>query len=78
MGSRFIFSLLSLIFSLLFYHAARHARFLYNMDTYKTDTQQALILKEVQIPLVLGRRPIPEPNRNEVLVRIIAAGSMIR
>jgi D-arabinose 1-dehydrogenase-like Zn-dependent alcohol dehydrogenase len=48
------------------------------MDTYKTDTQQALILKEVQIPLVLGRRPIPEPNRNEVLVRIIAAGSMIR
>ncbi|PKX97703.1 zinc-binding alcohol dehydrogenase family protein [Aspergillus novofumigatus IBT 16806] len=38
------------------------------------DTQQALILEEVQRPLVLGRRPIPEPNGNQVLVRIIAAG----
>ncbi|KAF4211245.1 hypothetical protein CNMCM5878_002891 [Aspergillus fumigatiaffinis] len=38
------------------------------------DTQQALILEEVQRPLVLGRRPIPEPNGNQVLLRIIAAG----
>jgi hypothetical protein len=73
MGCLFIRSLLSLIFSLLFYHAARHANFLYEMDT-----QQALILKEVQRPLVLRRRPIPEPNGNQILVRIIAAGSMIR
>lgn len=41
------------------------------------DTQQALILKEVQRPLVLDTRPIPEPNGNQVLVRIVAAGSMI-
>ncbi|KAE8420940.1 GroES-like protein [Aspergillus pseudocaelatus] len=38
------------------------------------DTQQALILKEVQRPLVLDRRPIPQPKGNQVLVRIIAAG----
>ncbi|RAQ66137.1 zinc-binding dehydrogenase family oxidoreductase [Aspergillus flavus] len=38
------------------------------------DTQQALILKEVQRPLVLGRRPIPQPKGNQVLVKIIAAG----
>ncbi|KAJ5099675.1 hypothetical protein N7532_006676 [Penicillium argentinense] len=38
------------------------------------DKQQALILKKVQRPLVLGRRPIPEPNGNQVLVRIITAG----
>lgn len=41
------------------------------------DTQQALILKEVQRPLVLGRRPIPQPKGNQVLVKIIAAGSKI-
>ncbi|OOQ90213.1 putative alcohol dehydrogenase, zinc-containing [Penicillium brasilianum] len=38
------------------------------------DTQQALILKEVQRPLVLDSRPIPEPIGNQVLVRIVAAG----
>jgi len=73
MGCPFILCLVSLIFSLLFYNPAGHASFLYKMNT-----QQALILKEVQRPLVLGRRPIPQPNGNQVLVRILAAGSMIR
>jgi hypothetical protein len=73
MGCLFILCLLSLIFSIPFYNPAGQARFLYEMDT-----QQALILEEVQRPLVLGRRPIPEPNGNQVLLRIIAAGSMIR
>ncbi|KAF7591417.1 hypothetical protein BBP40_001578 [Aspergillus hancockii] len=38
------------------------------------DYQQALILKEVQRPLVLDRRPVPKPEGNQVLVKIIAAG----
>lgn len=45
---------------------------------YEMDQQQALILKELQRPLVLDKRPIPEPTGNQVLVRIITAGSMIR
>lgn len=72
MGSLFTIFLLSLIFSISFYNPAGITRILYEMDT-----QQALILKEVQKPLVLGRRPIPEPTANQVLVRIVAAGSMI-
>ncbi|KAL4901514.1 hypothetical protein BDW74DRAFT_187712 [Aspergillus multicolor] len=41
------------------------------------DKQQALIVQEVRRPLVLAARPIPEPRGNQVLVKIIAAGSMI-
>jgi hypothetical protein len=73
MGCLFILCLLSFIFSIPFYNPAGQTSFLYEMDK-----QQALILKDVQRPLVLGRRPIPEPNGNQVLVRIITAGSMIR
>jgi hypothetical protein len=73
MGCLFIPCLLSLIFALSFYNVVEQTSFLYEMDK-----QQALILREVQKPLVLGSRPIPEPNGNQVLVRIITAGGMIR
>jgi hypothetical protein len=70
MGFLFVLCLLSLIFS---HNPVWHTSLLYEMDV-----QQALILREVQRPLVRDRRPIPEPTGNQVLVTIVAAGSMIR
>ncbi|KAF3390004.1 Deshydrogenase mlcG [Talaromyces pinophilus] len=69
MGCLFTLSLLSLILSISSYNPTEKKKFLYQMDT-----QQALILKEVQRSLVLDRRPILEPIGNQVLVRIVAAG----
>lgn len=75
MDFRCISLILSLTFLLLGIYS--YDTIYQNRVTHPMDTQQALILKDVQRPLVLGRRPVPQPKGNQILVRIIAAGSTL-
>ena len=38
------------------------------------DSMQAMVLEEANHPLVLKKIPIPSPNEQQVLVKIIACG----
>lgn len=37
-------------------------------------SQKALLLEEVGKPLVVGDRPIPQPGKNQLLVKVLVAG----
>ncbi|KAK2666909.1 hypothetical protein RAB80_017330 [Fusarium oxysporum f. sp. vasinfectum] len=37
-------------------------------------SQKALLLDEVGKPLIVGDRPIPQPGKNQLLVKVLVAG----
>lgn len=39
-----------------------------------TMSQKALILREVATPLILAHRPIPQPGKDQLLVKVLVAG----
>lgn len=41
-------------------------------------SQKALLLEEVGRPLVLGSRPIPQPDQNQLLVKVLVAGRKLK
>lgn len=45
-----------------------------DLKTRTTMSQKALLLEEVGKPLTLGRRIIPEPGENQLLVKVLVAG----
>lgn len=37
-------------------------------------SQRAILLQEVGKPLVVGSRPIPQPGKDQLLVKVLVAG----
>lgn len=43
-------------------------------DSKTIMSQKALLLHEVGKPLIAGIRPIPQPGKNQLLVKVLVAG----
>lgn len=64
--------LLNLLILALAAYLYPHLRSAWNTD--KAMSQKALLLHEAGTSLVAGHRPIPQPNENQLLVKVLVAG----
>jgi hypothetical protein len=44
------------------------------LSTSTTMSQRALLLPEIGKPLTIGDRPIPQPDENQLLIKVLVAG----